>query len=139
MIDFDINQHGIRAAHSLTPGHGKAIVAAYLVGARSTPWHAFYLGLTVTITHTLGVFLLGLITLFASRYILADQLYPWLGVLSGIIITALAASMMVSRIRPYSRKKNMPIPTTTMDIIMQMTMAITNIPTIYRPELKDLP
>jgi len=93
------------AAHSLTPGHGKAIVAAYLVGARSTPWHAFYLGLTVTITHTLGVFLLGLITLFASRYILADQLYPWLGVLSGMIIIALAASMMVTRIRPLVSEK----------------------------------
>lgn len=87
------------AAHSLTPGHGKAIVAAYLVGARSTPWHAFYLGLTVTVTHTLGVFFLGLITLFASKYILADQLYPWLGALSGIIIIILATSMMVNHIR----------------------------------------
>jgi len=87
------------AAHALTPGHGKAIVAAYLVGARSTPWHAFYLGLTVTITHTTGVFVLGLITLFASRYILADQLYPWLGALSGLIIIGLAASMMINRLR----------------------------------------
>ena len=93
------------AAHSLTPGHGNAIVAAYLVGARSTPWHAFYLGLTVTITHTLGVFMLGLVTLFASRYILADQLYPVLGVLSGMIIIALAASMMVNRIRPLLSEK----------------------------------
>jgi nickel/cobalt transporter (NicO) family protein len=93
------------AAHSLTPGHGKAIVAAYLVGARSTPWHAFYLGLTVTITHTLGVFLLGLVTLFASRYILAEQLYPILGVLSGMIIIVLAASMLVNRIRPLLPSK----------------------------------
>ena len=44
------------AGHALTPGHGKAIVGAYLIGARSTPWHAVYLGLTVTLTHTLGVF-----------------------------------------------------------------------------------
>ncbi|MGD9017200.1 MAG: HupE/UreJ family protein, partial [Desulfobacterales bacterium] len=47
------------AGHALTPGHGKAIVAAYLVGARSTPWHAVYLGLTVTATHTLTIFALG--------------------------------------------------------------------------------
>jgi len=87
------------AAHALTPGHGKAIVAAYLVGASSTPWHALYLGITVTITHTIGVFGLGLISLFASRYILAEQLYPWLGALSGVIIIGLAASMMINRFR----------------------------------------
>ena len=47
------------AGHALTPGHGKTIVAAYLIGSRSTPWHALYLGLTVTLTHTLGIFVLG--------------------------------------------------------------------------------
>jgi ABC-type nickel/cobalt efflux system permease component RcnA/hydrogenase/urease accessory protein HupE len=87
------------AGHALTPGHGKAIVAAYLVGARSTPWHAIYLGLTVTATHTLVVFGMGLITLFASHYILADQLYPWLSLLSGLIVVGMGATMAVSRIR----------------------------------------
>jgi nickel/cobalt exporter len=38
------------AAHALSPGHGKAVVAAYLVGSRGTGWHALLLGLTVTIT-----------------------------------------------------------------------------------------
>jgi nickel/cobalt transporter (NicO) family protein len=64
------------AGHALTPGHGKTIVAAYLIGSRSTPWHALYLGLTVTLTHTLGVFALGLVALFASSYVLPEQLYP---------------------------------------------------------------
>jgi ABC-type nickel/cobalt efflux system permease component RcnA len=87
------------AGHALTPGHGKTIVAAYLVGSRSTPWHALYLGLTVTLTHTLGVFALGLVALFASQYILPEQLYPWLGVASGLIVVGLGGAMLWSRVR----------------------------------------
>ena len=51
------------AFHALTPGHGKTIVGAYLVGSRGTARHAVFLGLVVTLTHTLGVYLLGLGTL----------------------------------------------------------------------------
>ena len=87
------------AAHALTPGHGKAIVASYLIGSRSTPWHALYLGLTVTLTHTLGVFALGLVALFAARYVLPEQLYPWLAAASGLIVAGLGATMFVSRLR----------------------------------------
>ena len=93
------------AGHALTPGHGKAIVGAYLVGARSTARHAVYLGLTVTITHTLGVFVLGLIALFASRYILPEQLYPWLGAVSGLIVLLLGAVMARRRLLPLLQPK----------------------------------
>ncbi|MFZ7126646.1 MAG: HupE/UreJ family protein [Desulfobacterales bacterium] len=62
------------AAHAFTPGHGKAIVAAYLVGSRSTAWHAAYLGLTVTATHTLTIFLLGLALVLAFSFGLAGVL-----------------------------------------------------------------
>jgi nickel/cobalt exporter len=88
------------AGHALTPGHGKTIVAAYLIGSRSTPWHALYLGLTVTLTHTLGVFALGLVALFASSYVLPDQLYPWLGAVSGLLVVGLGAAMLWKRVRP---------------------------------------
>jgi nickel/cobalt transporter (NicO) family protein len=88
------------AGHALTPGHGKAIVGAYLIGARSTPFHAVYLGLTVTLTHTLGVFALGLIALFASRYVLPEQLYPWLGALSGLVVVGMGFFMLRRRIGP---------------------------------------
>ena len=64
------------AAHALTPGHGKALVAGYLVGTRGRPRHAFVLGATVTVTHTAGVFALGLVTLLLSRFIVPEQLYP---------------------------------------------------------------
>jgi nickel/cobalt transporter (NicO) family protein len=74
------------AAHALTPGHGKAVVAAYLIGARGTARHAGILGLTVTLTHTAGVFVLGAVTLYLSRYILPEVLYPWLSAASGLLV-----------------------------------------------------
>jgi ABC-type nickel/cobalt efflux system permease component RcnA/hydrogenase/urease accessory protein HupE len=88
------------AGHALTPGHGKAIVGAYLIGSRSTPWHAVYLGLTVTLTHTFGVLALGLVALFASRYVLPEQLYPWLGAVSGLIVAGMGLFMLRQRVRP---------------------------------------
>ncbi len=90
---------GWGAAHALTPGHGKTIVAAYLVGSRGTTRHALFLGLTTTITHTAGVFALGFITLFLSRYILPEQLYPWLGVLSGLLVVGIGFSLFSQRLR----------------------------------------
>ena len=53
------------AAHALTPGHGKAIVAGYLVGTQGEAVDAVLLGGIVTITHTIGVFTLGFVTLAA--------------------------------------------------------------------------
>jgi ABC-type nickel/cobalt efflux system permease component RcnA len=96
-ISLLIGAVGWGAAHAFTPGHGKAIVGAYLVGARANAWHAFYLGLTVTATHTLGVFTLGLLTLFASRYIVVDDLYPWLGTISGFLVLAIGIHMLTLR------------------------------------------
>ena len=84
--------------HAMSPGHGKTIVGAYLVGSRATPQHAMFLGLTTTITHTIGIFLLGLITLFASKYILPEQLYPWLSLLSGLIVVGIGVNLFINRL-----------------------------------------
>ncbi len=88
---------GLGAFHALEPGHGKTVVAAYLVGSRGTAWHALVLGLIVTVTHTAGVYALGAITLFASHYIVPERLYPWLGVTSGLIIAGLGLSLLLRR------------------------------------------
>ncbi len=88
---------GLGALHALEPGHGKTIVAAYLVGSRGTARHAMLLGVIVTAAHTASVFALGAITLYASRYIVPEQLYPWLGVLSGLTIAALGGYMLLRR------------------------------------------
>ena len=80
---------GLGALHALEPGHGKTIAAAYLVGSRGTARHAVLLGIVVTASHTAGVFLLGAVTLYASRYIVPEQLYPWLGAISGLSVAGL--------------------------------------------------
>jgi nickel/cobalt transporter (NicO) family protein len=85
--------------HALSPGHGKTIVGAYLVGSRGTAWHAAFLGLTVTITHTVGVFLLGLITLFGQKYIVPEKLFPLLSFLSGAIVVVIGLQQLFSRLR----------------------------------------
>jgi nickel/cobalt transporter (NicO) family protein len=87
------------AAHALSPGHGKTIVTAYLVGRRGTPRHAALLGLIVTVTHTLGVFALGIITLLLSRFVVPEQLYPWLNLVSGVLVVAIGASVLRARWR----------------------------------------
>jgi nickel/cobalt transporter (NicO) family protein len=92
---------GWGALHALSPGHGKTMVAGYLVGARGTPRHAAILGLMVTATHTVSVFALGLVTLAASQYILPEQLYPWLGVLSGLLVVGIGLTAMRSRFRRW--------------------------------------
>lgn len=87
------------SVHALTPGHGKALVAGYLVGTKGTPRHAFLLGATVTVTHTAGVFALGFVTLLLSRFIVPDQLYPWLTLVSGLLVVAVGAAVLRQRLR----------------------------------------
>jgi ABC-type nickel/cobalt efflux system permease component RcnA len=87
------------AAHALTPGHGKAIVAGYLIGSRGKPRHAVLLGGVVTVTHTVGVFALGLVTLGLSQFVVPERLYPWLTLASGLLVIAVGASVFWSRWR----------------------------------------
>jgi len=91
------------AAHALSPGHGKTIITAYLVGQRGTPRHAALLGLIVTVTHTIGVFGLGLVTLGLSQFIVPDRLYPWLNLVSGLLVVGIGASVLRARWR-HSRQ-----------------------------------
>jgi nickel/cobalt transporter (NicO) family protein len=85
------------AAHALSPGHGKTIVTAYLVGQRGTPRHAALLGLIVTFTHTIGVFGLGLVTLALSQFIVPDRLYPWLNLVSGLLVVSVGLAVLRAR------------------------------------------
>ncbi|MEX0850344.1 MAG: sulfite exporter TauE/SafE family protein [Gaiellaceae bacterium] len=91
------------AAHALTPGHGKALVAAYLVGTKGTPRHAFMLGGTVTIAHTAGVFAIGIVTLGLSQFILPERLYPWLTLVSGLLVVGVGAAVLRQRLRSRGR------------------------------------
>jgi ABC-type nickel/cobalt efflux system permease component RcnA len=96
------------ALHALSPGHGKAMVAAYLAGTRGTAGHAVLLGLVVTITHTLGVFALGAVALTLSRYVLPERLYPWLGATSGAAVFGVGVWLLYHRVRRllFGRRKS---------------------------------
>jgi ABC-type nickel/cobalt efflux system permease component RcnA len=85
------------AAHALSPGHGKTIVTAYLIGKRGTPRDAALLGAIVTVTHTIGVFGLGLVTLALSQWIVPDRLYPWIDIAAGLLVVSIGLGVLVTR------------------------------------------
>ena len=87
------------AVHALGPGHGKTVVAAYLVGSRGTARHAAFLGLTVTATHTASTYILGFVTLIASAIIVPERLYPVLSLLSGLMVVGMGLSLLIGRLR----------------------------------------
>jgi nickel/cobalt transporter (NicO) family protein len=89
------------AAHALSPGHGKTIVAAYLIGKRGTVRDAAALGAIVTVTHTIGVFALGLATLLLSQWIVPDTLYPWLNLVAGVSVVLIGFTVLRARSRDW--------------------------------------
>ncbi len=95
---------GWGALHALSPGHGKAMVAAYIAGTRGTAKHAVALGLVVTVTHTLGVFALGIVALTLQQFILPEDILPWLTLVSGLLVVVIGAAVLHSRLR-WTRAK----------------------------------
>ena len=89
------------ALHALSPGHGKTVMAAYLVGSRGNARQAIGLGLTVTVSHTLGVLALGLLSLSAAAIMPPERLYPILSVASGVIVVVIGAYLLLTRLRTW--------------------------------------
>jgi len=87
------------ALHALGPGHGKAVMAAYLVGTEAKARHAVIVGVAVSIMHTASVVALGLITLWASSLFRPESVYPWLSLVSGVVVVGLGAWLLWSRLR----------------------------------------
>jgi ABC-type nickel/cobalt efflux system permease component RcnA len=86
---------GFGAVHALTPGHGKTLVAAYLVGERGTVWHAVLLGLTTTLTHTAAVLVLAVVLLFVPSA--AGAVQAGLGIVGGLCIAAFGLWLLYTR------------------------------------------
>jgi ABC-type nickel/cobalt efflux system permease component RcnA len=93
---------GFGALHALGPGHGKTLMAAYLVGAGGGVRHAAAVGVSVAVMHTASVLALGFVVLTLSRDVAPERVYPWLGLLSGLIALGLGASLLVSRLGRWS-------------------------------------
>jgi nickel/cobalt exporter len=90
---------GIGALHALGPGHGKAIMAAYLVGANGRVRHAVVVGTAISIMHTVSVLALGMITLWAASVFPPERVYPWLSFVSGVVVVGLGAYLLSARVR----------------------------------------
>jgi nickel/cobalt exporter len=99
---------GLGALHALEPGHGKTLLAISLVGARATVPQAFILATALTIAHTLGVLLFGVVVLTLARYIVPEALYPWIALLSGIFVAILGALALS---RELARRRTAPAGT----------------------------
>jgi nickel/cobalt exporter len=85
------------AAHALSPGHGKVMAAAYLVGRRARASQALLFGATVTVAHTAVVFLVGCLALAVERTVGSDRLLRGLEVASAITIMALGIIQLSRR------------------------------------------
>ncbi|MYH79854.1 hypothetical protein F4141_03990, partial [Candidatus Poribacteria bacterium] len=86
--------------HALTPGHGKAIVAAYLVGSKGRVIDAVFLGVVVTITHTFSVIVLGIVMLVAQGFA-PEDIVPWLSLFSGVLIVGIGAWLLTRNMKQY--------------------------------------
>jgi ABC-type nickel/cobalt efflux system permease component RcnA len=96
---------GLGALHAVTPGHGKTIMAAYLVGTRGSVAQAVGLGTTVAVSHTLGVLALGLLTVAASSVFPAERLFPILTMVSGALVVAIGGWLLLSLARQLRRRR----------------------------------
>jgi nickel/cobalt exporter len=90
---------GFGAVHAVGPGHGKTIMAAYLVSSRGRPRDAVLLGGVVSIMHTASVLVLGLVLVQVDRSIAAEAVYPILTLVSGVAVTAVGVWLLVARWR----------------------------------------
>ena len=94
---------GLGAGHALTPGHGKTLMAAYLVGTRGTPAHALGLGLSVSVSHTLGILVLAAVVVGAQGLLAPDLVVRVAPVVAALTIVAIGAWMLVSEVRRRAR------------------------------------
>lgn len=88
--------------HALAPGHGKTVMAAYIVGERGTWRHAALIGLSVTATHTAGVVALGVI-LTTTTVAAPERLYPWFGLMSGLLLAGIGVTLVRRAVRNRRR------------------------------------
>jgi nickel/cobalt transporter (NicO) family protein len=90
---------GLGGAHALTPGHGKSLMAAYLVGTRGTPVHAIGLGLSVSASHTLGILALAALIVGAQGVLSPDLVVRTAPLLAAAGIVAIGTWMLISELR----------------------------------------
>jgi nickel/cobalt transporter (NicO) family protein len=96
---------GFGALHALGPGHGKTLMAAYLIGAGGRARHAIAVGGSVSVMHTASVLALGFVVLTVTEVFAPERVYPWLGLVSGVIAFVLGASLLVARLGSWGGRQ----------------------------------
>ncbi len=96
---------GLGALHALEPGHGKTLLAISLVGARATVSQALILASALTFAHTAGVIAFGIVVLAFARWIVPEQIYPWIALVSGIAVAVLGANALARELRRRRRQR----------------------------------
>lgn len=94
------------AVHAVSPGHGKTLVAAYLIGSGGTLREAIWLGITVAITHTIGIFILGGATLIAGELFVPERVIGWLAVVAGVTVVMLGIGLVVQQVMRRGSRQN---------------------------------
>jgi ABC-type nickel/cobalt efflux system permease component RcnA len=95
----------VGAVHALGPGHGKALIGAYLVGGDGTLRQAIAVGAAVSVMHTASVIGLGLLVLSAEQLAAPERVYPWLGLASGLVALGLGSALLISRIHALADRR----------------------------------
>jgi len=103
LAGFYIAAFVLGAFHALEPGHGKTVVAAYLVGSKGRTYEAVLLGIIVTITHTFSIIVLAVIAKFAAASFTDQQLHTYLGFIAAVLILGVGLSMLYARWRAIHR------------------------------------
>jgi ABC-type nickel/cobalt efflux system permease component RcnA len=93
------------AGHALTPGHGKTVMAAYLVGARGTARHAVGLGLSVTVSHTLGILVLAGIVLAAGNALPPEAFNRWAPLASALLVLGIGGWLVAGQVRAHRTRR----------------------------------
>jgi ABC-type nickel/cobalt efflux system permease component RcnA len=94
-----VGAFGLGMVHAIKPGHGKTLVAAYLVGQHGTVWHAILLGIVMTLTHTGSVLFVALLLrpFAGTQWVEQGMLSYWLTLLSGVLVAALGLGLLWRR------------------------------------------
>ncbi|GAB4378780.1 MAG: high frequency lysogenization protein HflD [Calditrichia bacterium] len=99
------------AIHALGPGHGKSLMAAYLVGARGRIRDALVLGVSITLSHVVSVVVLAFVALALSNYFWPERANVWLSIASGALILGIGVYLLISRWRGMRRGKESGLTT----------------------------
>ena len=94
---YVLSSFWIGAVHAATPGHGKTIAAAYIVGARGRPIDAVILGVFVTLSHTTGIVLVGVLASLGSVWLVPQRVEAYLALATGLLVVGLGSWMLLTQ------------------------------------------